>query len=69
MKEIGYNHKFALLLMIIGCVNLWYITLLCKRPPSGEILLSPSKNEFHGLLYGLIICFLAWMKKIHVLAT
>lgn len=67
MIRVGKNHWFALLLTVIGCVNIWYITVLCKKPPSSIIFVVPTTNELYGLLFGMLVCFLVWLKKIHIL--
>ena len=64
----GSNHWFAHVLTILSCINMWYVTLLCKQKPSNIILLSPTTTELNGLFYGIIICVLSWLKKINILS-
>ena len=67
MIHVGRNHWFALFLTVVGCVNIWYITVLCKKPPSNIIFITPNVNELYGLGFGMCIWFLVWLKKIHLL--
>ena len=63
MESIPFNRNrfIALIVFLIGGTCAWYGLILISNPPDGSLI--PSKTQWLGLLFTLVVGVLSWTGK------